>query len=75
MSNPLTEPQIQVGSFSFMMMVQSEQADPKYNYIHITCRACVKIPLYLDGINSGIENKCGTPIMIFYLSERICTMG
>ena len=35
---------------SFMMRVHSVQSDANYNYSRITCRDCIKLPLYVDGI-------------------------
>ena len=40
---------------SFVMMVHQDQADPKYNYICMTCRECIQLPLDVDGIDSIID--------------------
>ena len=39
------------------MTVHLDQADTKYKHNHMTCRACVKLPLYVDGIDASIESR------------------
>ena len=39
------------------MMVRPDQADPKCEHICTTCRACVKLPLYLDAIDAKINTQ------------------
>ena len=58
LSNPLTAVQRSSGRFvSFMMTVHSYQADPNWNHSCITCRACVKLPLYGNGIYASINTQ------------------
>ena len=57
MVNPLTTSQRRVEHFSFVMTVHPNQADPKFKYIHMTCRACVQIPLYENWTDNIIENE------------------
>ena len=39
------------------MTVHPDQAGPNCNYSHMTCRDCVKLPLYVDGIYSIIDTQ------------------
>ena len=39
------------------MMVHPYQSDTKYKRIHTTCRARVKLPLDVDGIDSSIDTQ------------------
>ena len=57
-SDPLTTAQRRSGCFLyFMMTVHTDQADPKCNHSCMTCRACIKLPLYVDGIDSSIDTQ------------------
>ena len=57
-SKPLTASQRRSGRFlSFMMTVQPDQADPNCNYSCMTFRACVQLPLDVDGIDSRIDTQ------------------
>ena len=38
-----------------MMMVRPDQADPNWNNSRMNWRACVQLPLYVDGIYSIID--------------------
>ena len=50
-SNPIIVAQRRSSRFlSFIMMVHPDQADPKCNHSHITCRTCVQLLLYVDEI-------------------------
>ena len=40
-----------------MMMVHLDQANPKYNHSCMTCRACVKVLLYVDEIDASINTQ------------------
>ena len=40
-----------------MMTVHPDQFDPKCNYFHMTCRACVQLPLGVDGIYASIYTQ------------------
>ena len=39
------------------MAVQPYQADPNYKHSHMTCRACVQLPLDVDGIDTIINTQ------------------
>ena len=39
------------------MMVCPNQADTKFNYSRMACRACVQLPLVVDGIYSRIDSQ------------------
>ena len=57
-SNPLTAAHRQSGHFlSFIMTVHPYQAGPNYKHISITCRACIQLPLYVNGINISIDTQ------------------
>ena len=57
-SDSLTSAQKRSGSFlSFMMAVHPDQADPNCNHIIIICRACDKLLLDVDGIDSSINTN------------------
>ena len=57
-SDPLTASQRRSGRFvSFMMMVYPHNNDPNCNHSHMTCRACVQLPLDVDGIYASIDTK------------------
>ena len=36
------------------MLVHPYQLDPKFKHIHMNCKACVRLPLYVDGIYHSI---------------------
>ena len=56
--DPLTAAQKGSGRFKyFMMTVHSDQAAPNCNYRRITCRACIQLPLCVDGIYSIIDTQ------------------
>ena len=40
-----------------MITVHPYQADPKCKHSHMTCRACVQLPLDVDGIDAIINNQ------------------
>ena len=42
---------------SFVMTLYPDQADPSYNYSHMTCRACIQLPLDVDGIDTSIDTQ------------------
>ena len=44
-----------------MMAVHPYQAEPKCNHSCMTCRACVKLPLDVDGIDAKINNQIMKP--------------
>ena len=57
-SKPLTAYQRRSGSFlSFVMTVQPDQADPNCKNSRMTCRACVQLPLDVNGIEASINTK------------------
>ena len=56
--DPLTVAQRRSGHFlSFMITVHTDQTDLNCNYICMTCRACVQLPLDVDGIDSIIDTQ------------------
>ena len=59
--NQLTSTQRQLGHFvSFMITVHQYQADPKFKYSNMTCRACVQLPLDVYGIDDNIDTQIMT---------------
>ena len=61
-SDPLGKTQRQLSHFlSFMMTVDTDQADPKFKCSRMTCRACVKLPLDVGGIETSIETQIINP--------------
>ena len=57
-SDMLTSAQSQSGRFfNFIMAVRPDQADPKFKYSCITCRACVKIPRDVDGKDASSNTQ------------------
>ena len=61
-SNPLTESQGRAVIFlSFMMAVHPYQADSNCKHSHMTCRACVQLPLYVYGIDASSNNQIIKP--------------
>ena len=52
------------------MTVHPDQIDPKCKINHMTCRACVQIQLYFDGIYASIDTQIlKTPhIHLFHLA-------
>ena len=64
--NPLTAGQRRSGHFlSFIMRVHPDQADPNCNCSHMACRACVQLPLDVDGIYSSIDTQILKNLMMF----------
>ena len=62
----------EVKSFlSFMITVHLDQADTNCNCIHVTCRACIQIPLDIDGIDSSIDTHMlvKTHILLVHLAN------
>ena len=60
--NLLTANQKRSGNFlSFIMTVHQYQADPNCNHSHMTCKACVELPLYADVVDDSIDNEMLTP--------------
>ena len=58
MRDPLTSNQRKSGSFVlFTMTDHPDQADPNWKHSHMTCRACVKLPLDIDWIDFSIDTK------------------
>ena len=54
--DPIIVVQRQSVHFLFLMMVvHPDQSDPICKHIRMTCRACVQIPLGLDGIETSID--------------------
>ena len=50
------------------MTVQPDQADPKYKHNCIPCKACVKLPLDVDGIDVSIDTQIlKSPHIILFL--------
>ena len=43
--------------FSFVITVHPDQADPNCKHSCITCRACVQLPLDVDGIDAIINTQ------------------
>ena len=41
----------------FIITVGPDQADPKFNKSHITCRDCVQLLLYVDVIDAIIDTQ------------------
>ena len=39
------------------MTVHLHQADPNCKYSRMTCRACIQLPLDVDGIDTSINNQ------------------
>ena len=68
LSDPLTTAQRGSGHFffPFMMTVHPYQADPKCNYMSMTCRACVQLPLDVDGIDASIDNQMLKTLIVFF---------
>ena len=54
-----------------MMKVHPDQADQNFNYSRITCRACIQIPLDIDGIDSSIDTHMlvKTHILLVHLAN------
>ena len=44
-----------------MMTVHPVQADPKWNHNRMPCRACVQLPLDMDGIDDSIYTQMLNP--------------
>ena len=40
-----------------MMTFHLDQYDTNWKHIHMPCMACVKLPLYLDGIDASIDTQ------------------
>ena len=60
--NPLTETQRRSSCLlSFMMTVHLYQEDPKRKHNSMYCRAYVKLPLYVYGIEAIIDNQIVKP--------------
>ena len=71
-SNPLKSAQRRSDwSLSFMVTVHPDQADPKCKQNIISCRSCVKLPLYIDVIDGSIDIKILEPphILLFHLAD------
>ena len=64
-----------------MITVHPYQADTNCKHISMTCRACVKLPLDVDGIDARIDTQMMKPlhILLIYLgaleNERNPNMG
>ena len=57
-NDPLTVTQRQSGHFvSFIIIVQPDQAGPKYKHSNMPCRVCFKLPLYVYGIDDSIDTR------------------
>ena len=70
-SDLLTAAQRRSGRFlSFMMTVHPYQADPNFDYSCMTCRACVQLPLDVDGIDASIDTQILKPphILLVHLA-------
>ena len=52
-------------------MVYPYQYDKKYKHICMTCRSCVQLPLYLDGVDARIDTQTlKTPhIILVHLAD------
>ena len=44
-----------------MMTVHPDQAETNYKHSHMTFRACVKLPLYVDGVDTRINTQMLKP--------------
>ena len=40
-----------------MMTVHPDQDDPNCNHSQMNCRACIQLPLYVDGIYASIDTQ------------------
>ena len=53
-----------------MMMVHTDQADPKYKHSCITCRSCVQLTLDIYGVDARVYTKIlkTTHILLVHLT-------
>ena len=50
-----------------MMTVHPEKSDPNCNHSHMTCRACVELPLDVNEIDYRIDTRISNPLHILLL--------